>query len=1244
MFARPVSRSCAHAARSPQWRRSLGAGRPALLMVAMLLAAPGAAVRAAERATGGPAGPGAQPAEVEQIQAVEHPRKEGISAGHPADRLEADDATLKALPAHLIPIPADTPAPPLNPTLGPQELAAQEERRRLPRSVREMVTFDLATRTERRRPASSALTGETRWTRGGSSERDPDERLFQVDNYGPLGNINPTSGLAPRHVKIKMQWIDVDGVMRSSSCSGTLIDPKHVLTAGHCVFAWDDGQGHDIEDWAVSVTVFPGYETGEAPWGSAVASQLHSWTGWTEDEDYDSDIAVIDLNEPIGAITGWRGLGTTSDCDYFEGASWTKYSYPGEIYSGELMYLQAGTYDGCETNAGGWYGELVDYDTAPYKGQSGSSGIRDGVAWAVTSHSICAVECGGRDVRINHGKFDDIVAWLDADTPSAFDLVALDANHADDSVAAGSAVVGFNFLVCNYSDASYNGSVGYDVYLSTNTTISTSDIYVSSGGFNWNAAPLARARINVPSPVVPFDVPPGNYFMGVVVDFPADGNSGNNSTSSEECVPITVRCPTGSIPQPVFPEDDHPCVGTSVTLNWGSAGVGVTYQLEVSHWVGFNSVSTATYSTTSTQHTVTGLLAGTTYSWRVRARTTCGTYGRWSSETWGYFSFTTRGTLDPPSPSSPTYGSGCLAGGATLAWNASPHAATYRVQIGTSCGSGSVYVTGNTSYSISGLLPGTRYWWRVRGVDECGNMGPYSACSSFMTTYAAVPAPAPAGFATGSCFPGDVGFVWHRVSGASTYEVEIQNASSQVVGVYDTGGETEYTAAGLADDSYAWRVRGRACTTAGGEVWGNWSAPLAFTVDTQGPVLGAQLASTTHSPSVWSAQNQVAVAWDAASDGCSVAGYRYQWDQLPATLPDGTNQTTAVSLISSPLPSGQAHWFHLQAIDGLGQLSQVRHLGPFWIDTTDPERPIPTSTPPYGEWIPPGTISITWPKPLDAESGIAGYSFTWSTTKTSHPDATIETTEQSSTQALTVDGVRFFRVAAVDGVGNVSSSLMLQYSVDQTPPQLQLVSPNGGEVFAPQDDTIPVWFTVADATSGVASMALRYSVNGGGSWYDVATLGWPEIRRLLLDGDPYLWPLPWVPPGAEVLLRLSALDEAGNVSEDTSDAPFHVEVTTKVDLPTPIRFALEENAPNPFNPRTTIRYALPASVPVELVIFDQRGRVVRTLVRQQQAGPARYEVVWDGTDDRGVGVVSGVYHYRLRAGEFQETRRMALVQ
>ena len=101
----------------------------------------------------------------------------------------------------------------------------------------------------------------------------------------------------------------------------------------------------------------------------------------------------------------------------------------------------------------------------------------------------------------------------------------------------------------------------------------------------------------------------------------------------------------------------------------------------------------------------------------------------------------------------------------------------------------------------------------------------------------------------------------------------------------------------------------------------------------------------------------------------------------------------------------------------------------------------------------------------------------------------------------------------------------------------------------------------------------------------------------------------------------------------------------------PRAYSLAQNHPNPFNPATEISYAIPTSVngvavastPVTLQIFDIRGRVVRSLVSARQA-PGSYSARWDGRDDRGVSVSSGVYFYRLTTEHFKRTRKMMMVK
>lgn len=93
----------------------------------------------------------------------------------------------------------------------------------------------------------------------------------------------------------------------------------------------------------------------------------------------------------------------------------------------------------------------------------------------------------------------------------------------------------------------------------------------------------------------------------------------------------------------------------------------------------------------------------------------------------------------------------------------------------------------------------------------------------------------------------------------------------------------------------------------------------------------------------------------------------------------------------------------------------------------------------------------------------------------------------------------------------------------------------------------------------------------------------------------------------------------------------------------PARFALEKNWPNPFNPTTQIRYALPRPSDVELVVYNASGERVRTLVSGFEAAGFK-SVNWDGKNDAGKSVTSGVYMYRLSADDFDASHKMVLVK
>ncbi len=95
---------------------------------------------------------------------------------------------------------------------------------------------------------------------------------------------------------------------------------------------------------------------------------------------------------------------------------------------------------------------------------------------------------------------------------------------------------------------------------------------------------------------------------------------------------------------------------------------------------------------------------------------------------------------------------------------------------------------------------------------------------------------------------------------------------------------------------------------------------------------------------------------------------------------------------------------------------------------------------------------------------------------------------------------------------------------------------------------------------------------------------------------------------------------------------------------TPTEFALLQNFPNPFNPETTIGYELAESADVTLQIYNVVGQVVRTLMVSESQSVGRYQVRWDGMDDRGMPVSSGIYFYQISAGKFQDVRKLMLLK
>ncbi|MBN1824984.1 MAG: agmatine deiminase family protein [Candidatus Eisenbacteria bacterium] len=178
--------------------------------------------------------------------------------------------------------------------------------------------------------------------------------------------------------------------------------------------------------------------------------------------------------------------------------------------------------------------------------------------------------------------------------------------------------------------------------------------------------------------------------------------------------------------------------------------------------------------------------------------------------------------------------------------------------------------------------------------------------------------------------------------------------------------------------------------------------------------------------------------------------------------------------------------------------------------------------------------------------------------------------------------------------------------------------------------------------TGLSAVELHYRFSGD---------SWQTVAMTALGGDYYEGEIPNPASDTTVDYYIHAEDNDGRAEGMPRVEPaayYTFSILRGIDTGAgeagvPAVTVLHPNRPNPFNPQTTFRFDLKYEDHVELTVFDVRGRAVRHLVDgARDAGS--HEVVWDGRDDRGRELSSGVYYYRLRAAGVVYTRPAVLVR
>lgn len=320
-------------------------------------------------------------------------------------------------------------------------------------------------------------------------------------------------------------------------CSGTLIDAKNIITAGHCVHEGAGGA------WSTGVSVSPAWDGDDDAYGSANAENLGSFTGWTVNGSFDGDMGFIRLDRPVGFLTGWFGYGYNTSTSWWDSTTFFMVGYPGAStgWAGapDQLYLTAGDWDTINTST-------VEADEPWANTTSGMSGTGDYVIvsssrYVYANHSYRADDDTIGACRMTSTKFNFLKdTFIPGGRPAAVDYVPLNMSAATSVVNDGGTVSSVSFKCYNISSVNpASATVDLELYLSTNDNISTLDTLLRSSSFTYDFPANGGVKVNMSPVTIPLGTAAGDYWMGVIID-ETDFDTNNNDTDGWDAKALTV--------------------------------------------------------------------------------------------------------------------------------------------------------------------------------------------------------------------------------------------------------------------------------------------------------------------------------------------------------------------------------------------------------------------------------------------------------------------------------------------------------------------------------------------------------------------------------------------------------------------------------------------------------------------------------------------------------------------------------
>jgi V8-like Glu-specific endopeptidase len=383
---------------------------------------------------------------------------------------------------------------------------------------------------------------------------------LMVDELGG-GRITPTApspllgtdSFPYRTVYKMVMRYNVGGTDFFYSCTGWASNEFQVVTAGHCIYNFDpndDGSEAD-QKWADEVWLFPGqtdrvdptgdeFSAADRIYGPVKATYLRSYTGWTDNHNYDHDWGVLTLDRRIGNRTGWMGReSSVANSLNFTG-------YPTETpYVPDDTHVQYKGYDSSNVDSNDSY--RIYLDAFIYGGHSGGPSWRydsgTGDRYVEGIHSTSDRVGDATDVRLTSGKRSDINSWAsDDETDRApFDRAELVEYALDGgdhkgisplSAGRGDTIdVEMNVLNVGFDDAH---NVSFDIYASSNDYVSENDTLLGSVTYgtlgDWSFWSDFTREVEIPT-----SLNAGEYWVGWIVDTTSAEYGGDLECTNNDC-------------------------------------------------------------------------------------------------------------------------------------------------------------------------------------------------------------------------------------------------------------------------------------------------------------------------------------------------------------------------------------------------------------------------------------------------------------------------------------------------------------------------------------------------------------------------------------------------------------------------------------------------------------------------------------------------------------------------------------